>query len=253
MYLYCNRPSKSAYNLAKGLGVKRLRKGIFANYGEEIINWGCTEFPDETYELIVNPPYAVKQVSNKLKFFELMQGTGLTPTYYTNVYGNKLIASYEKTYPIVCRTVLNGHSGKGIVLSNSLEELVEAPLYVEYKKKKYEFRIHIMNGEVIDIQQKKRRLEVDREAVNWQIRNHKNGWCYAREIDPGLRHKVIECERYAKTAMFMTNLDFGAVDVIWSAEDNRPYVLEINTAPGLEGKTLDIYVKAIREHYGNMR
>jgi D-alanine-D-alanine ligase-like ATP-grasp enzyme len=38
-----------------------------------------------------------------------------------------------------------------------------------------------------------------------------------------------------------TGLDFGAVDVIWNAQKEKPYVLEINTAPGLEGQTIADY------------
>jgi len=29
--------------------------------------------------------------------------------------------------------------------------------------------------------------------------------------------------------------------VIWNVQENRPYVLEINTAPGLEGSTVTDY------------
>ena len=41
-------------------------------------------------------------------------------------------------------------------------------------------------------------------------------------------------------------LDFGAVDVIYNGHSNRAYVLEINTAPGLTGTTLDNYAAALR-------
>ena len=36
-------------------------------------------------------------------------------------------------------------------------------------------------------------------------------------------------------------LDFGAVDVIWNEHESKAYVLEINTAPGLEGSTVEDY------------
>jgi D-alanine-D-alanine ligase-like ATP-grasp enzyme len=36
-------------------------------------------------------------------------------------------------------------------------------------------------------------------------------------------------------------LDFGAVDIIYNAKRNECYVLEVNTAPGLEGTTVEKY------------
>ena len=41
----------------------------------------------------------------------------------------------------------------------------------------------------------------------------------------------------ALACLAKTGLDFGAVDVIYT-KDERVYVLEINTAPGLEGQTV---------------
>ena len=45
-------------------------------------------------------------------------------------------------------------------------------------------------------------------------------------------------------------LDFGAVDVV--ERQNKAYVLEVNTAPGLVGTTLEKYVDAIREYAEDM-
>jgi hypothetical protein len=39
-------------------------------------------------------------------------------------------------------------------------------------------------------------------------------------------------------------LDFGAVDLIWNENQNVVYVLEVNTAPGMEGTTLENYCDA---------
>ena len=39
--------------------------------------------------------------------------------------------------------------------------------------------------------------------------------------------------------------DFGAFDVIYNQKKNQAFVLECNTAPGIEGTTLDNYVEAI--------
>lgn len=141
---------------------------------------------------------------------------------------------------VVCRTKLQGHSGAGIVLAAREEDVVvDCPLYVKYIKKAKEFRVHVAFGEVIDVQQKKRRADFEGET-DYAIRNHARGWIYAREEieEPaGLREQ-------ATRAILTLGLDFGAVDIIYNQHYNQCYVLEVNTAPGLEGTTVEKYTNA---------
>ena len=51
----------------------------------------------------------------------------------------------------------------------------------------------------------------------------------------------------ATKAFEITGLDFGAVDVIYNERQSAAYVLEINTAPGLEGTTDTDYAQMLRE------
>lgn len=120
------------------------------------------------------------------------------------------------------------------------DELVDAPLYVQYVKKKEEFRLHFFRGEMFDVQRKARRIE--EENPNWQIRNHANGFIYQRN-DIELPAGMVEV---AAKIFNGTGLDFGAVDTIYNAHDERSYVLEINTAPGLTGTTLEKYVEILK-------
>ena len=46
-------------------------------------------------------------------------------------------------------------------------------------------------------------------------------------------------------AIKVLGLDFGAVDIIYNKQEDKWYVLEVNTAPGIYGTTLDKYVNAI--------
>src|SRR5690606_32924060 len=78
--------------------------------------------------------------------------------------------------------------------------------------------------------------------VNFMIRNHRNGFIFQRnEITI-----PADVEVQATKAFEASGLDFGAVDVIWNEHEGRAYVLEINSAPGLEGTTLDNYVAAFK-------
>ena len=256
MYVYSyNRYSKSARALARELRASIIHKDSNNSpiENDKVINWGATSFTLDRELMgniyVYNEPNAVKVVSNKLSFFGMMEGTGLTPQFWTDP------EELDDNTLIVARTVLNGHSGRGIIIkdSNKLEELDEdklneflaAPLYVEYKKKKYEFRVHIFRGEVFDIQQKARRRSIPDDQVNWQVRNHKNGFIYKRELDAPLLIRT-ECAQAAWLCMDRVAIDFGAVDVIWNEQEQRPYVLEINTAPGLSGTTLTNYVNVFR-------
>lgn len=247
--------SKSAKALAEALGAKRLKltnSKFKAKYDDLIINWGNSgvseyaeamtrhlEYPDNVRFLNWYSPWLAR-ATNKLEFFRHFTGRDWLPQFWTQPEDIP-----HEEYPIVCRTVLNGHSGDGIVIANSPADLVPAPLYVKYIKKKEEYRVHIGtyndgagNNEscVIDVQQKKRRL--NHPNPNWQVRNHANGFIYAREnVDPPISvvSAAVEC-------LEGSGLDFAAIDVIWNEHESKAYVLELNTAPGLEGTTLESYV-----------
>lgn len=154
----------------------------------------------------------------------------------------------EEGFQVVARTILNGNSGAGIVFLEEahLEEpVVNAPLYVKYVPKKQEYRVHVFRGEVVDVQRKARRKDVADENVNWKIRNHDNGFIFARGEALGDVPEDVLVQ--SKLAVAACGLDFGAVDVIFSDKEQAAYVLEINSAPGLSGSTLDGYVQRFRE------
>lgn len=130
-----------------------------------------------------------------------------------------------------------------ITSTDSLEEC-DAPLYVKYIKKQQEYRVHVFNGSVIDVQRKMRRTDTPTEEVNWKIRNHSNGFIFGRE---GVELPTSATDMCV-AAVQAIGLDFGAVDVIYNERSDTYYVLEVNTACGLIGTTLDKYKTAILEY-----
>ena len=244
-----NMRSQSVKNLQQALQkvvdipVLRIKKDSTKyqpRYTDYILNWGCSQkWPFITHD----EKYGNQLAVDKLTFFTAISK-------YNNIVGDldkinlpNWTDNYETArslqYPIMCRTILNGHSGSGIVLANTDKDLVECPLYVEYKKKKNEYRVHVFNGKVIDITQKRTRK--DAEFVDTKIRNFKNGWIYARE-NLEIPHDL---ELQALRVVGVLGLKFGAVDLIWNEYENKSYVLEVNTAPGVVGTTLTNYVNAI--------
>lgn len=232
--------SRSARALADALGgrVLRLRNSRYrARPGDVIINWGSSRTTDRVGEAEMRNAYSrIRWVSDKLKFFMLIRETDpdILPTFWID---NSEIS--ENEYPVVCRTVLDGHSGAGIVIANSPDELVDAPLYVKYIKKQQEYRVHVGNpNTIIAVQRKARDRSVADEDVDWMVRNHKNGFNFVRNGFTA-PEQVIDV---AQRAIVATGLDFGAVDVVFNEREGRAYVLEINSAPGLEGQTVQDYV-----------
>jgi D-alanine-D-alanine ligase-like ATP-grasp enzyme len=87
------------------------------------------------------------------------------------------------------------------------------------------------------------RLDIPRERVNFKIRSYENGWVFCRENI----QKPDDLEAVSIAAVSAIGLTFGAVDVIYNEKQNKCFVLEVNTAPGLTGTTINSYATAIME------
>lgn len=240
--------SASAKALAEALGVKRIKAEGSKFKGaahKVIINWGCSKLPAELLKCrVLNSPEAVSKASCKLASFKAMAEAGVSIPRFVTHYDDALEMSQEgKT--VVARTILRGHSGAGIVVIEPEQQVVNAPLYVEYIPKKEEYRIHVFNGEVVDVQRKARKKDVPDDQVNWKVRNLANGFIFARgeEALGNIPQDVLD---QAVKAVAALGLDFGAADVVYNDKQGKAYCLEVNTAPGLSGSTLDGYVKQLK-------
>lgn len=142
----------------------------------------------------------------------------------------------ESGSPVVCRTLLRASEGRGITIAETNDELVPAPLYTRYVKKKKEFRVHVLHGKVIDVQEKRKRKEYagDRDT---RVRNTANGYVFCRDglVEPeGLRELAIR-------ATSVLGYHLGAVDIAFNEHHSQLVVLEVNANPGLTGTTLENY------------
>ena len=251
LYSY-NENSGGAKELSKSLGIRRIKHENSSYKGSPnniVINWGSRTVTDEIRKsTLLNPPEAIAKCSDKLKFFNLCASVHYEedkpriPNFTTDgEEAKKWVANGDI---VVARKTLVGHSGEGIEFMEASHpnSFVEAPLYVEYIKKKDEYRVHFVQGAIIAIQRKALKEEMKREAkyINWRVRNLANGFIYARNnITPP--PDVVE---QAKKVIKVSGLDFGAIDIIWNEKGRKAYVLEVNTAPGLTGETLVDYSTA---------
>lgn len=241
--------SKSAKVLALGIGAKRIfpddRSRFVARTTDVIVNWGASSLsPRLSRGRIINPPEAIELASNKLRAFNTFQYNDVPTPRFTN--DSSVAGTWIQEGAIVfCRTKLSGHSGNGIVVATSEDELVRAPLYTEGLDKKKEYRLHVVGERVVDFQQKRKRSQEDGQeelVFDEHIWNHGTNRVFCR------RNVVVPetAQEIAVKAIKALGLDFGAVDMVLDTSGDW-YVLEVNTAPGLEGTTGDTYVYNINQ------
>jgi glutathione synthase/RimK-type ligase-like ATP-grasp enzyme len=221
--------------LADVLGGKVLKKEgstYIRRPGDIIINWGDSNAGNLS---CLNLAGNVATAANKLASFRRFQDAGVsTPSFAADV------SQVNWKGLTVVRHKLSGHSGEGIELRDA-GDLPSAPLYVQYVPKKAEYRVHVVGKRVVLVQRKARDPRCDNP--NWKVRNHGNGFIFVRnDVNP-----PVGVEEQAIKATGALGLDFGAVDIIWNEERQRAYVLEVNTAPGLEGSTVDDYASGFRQ------
>ncbi len=236
--------SASAKALADALGIKRAKREGNPLRTECFINWGSSVVHRDIIltgpMIYLNMNENVGWASNKLETFKRLEGRVATPPWTEDVV--EASGWLAEDIPVCVRHKLNGHSGEGLVIHNPLDgELPEAPLYTYYMKKQQEYRIHVFQGKVIFQQRKARKKDIPDDQINWQIRNHGNGFIFAHEgVDV-----APDGQQAAINAVNGLGLDFGAVDLIWHPNTGFT-VLEVNTACGLEGKTLEVYVQTFK-------
>lgn len=189
---------------------------------------------------ILNLVSACQRSSNKLAAFTKWKADGVATVEWTT---DRAVANeWCKKHIVFSRTLLNAHSGRGIIVNPiGTEQVAAAPLYTKYMKKKREFRVHVFEGCVIDVVEKRRRSGIVMDNNSGLIRNFTNGWVFCRD---GIVRPA-DLDNLAIKACSSLGLSFGAVDVVFNEHYNKCYVLEVNTAPGLEGSTIESYANAI--------
>ena len=235
--------SEGASNIADGLGVLKLKpdSSIKLTPADLVINWGCSVLPVWTPHLWLNHPTFVEKAINKQRAFECFKLKGVSIPPVTTSYEEAITWFSQKNAAVVQRQLLTSNSGKGIKLALTSEELEKekTKLYVKYIPKSAEYRVHIFQENVIDIQEKRKKNGwKENEKYSSKIRSHKNGWVFCRD-NIAIPEKCLE---EAIKAVASLNLDFGAVDVIYNTYKDTAYVLEVNTSPGIEGETMFSYV-----------
>lgn len=236
-----NMGSAGAKALAQAIGAKRTKAEKRFGRGVTLVNWGRSDLIARGFpKRVLNPANAIIQATDKLKCLNRLAEAGVSRVEHTT---NMEIARQwtRQGFMVYGRKLLNASQGKGIILISNERELVACPMYTKGIAKSHEYRVHVFQGQILDVTKKRRRNQAERSDF---IKNLANGWVYCREgIE--IPENLLECAKNAVTAL---GLDFGAVDLLY--RQGVPYVLEINTAPGLQGTTLTKYVQAFSQLKG---
>lgn len=228
-----NLGSAGAKALALGIGAKRTPARKRFKRDALLINWGRSDMVVQGFPYkVLNKPEKVIRATNKLFCLNRLKEAGVSAVEHTV---NALAATVwvAKGGVVYGRQLLNASQGKGIVIFENDAIVTRCPLYTKGVLKAHEYRVHVFQDKILDVTKKRRRNNIDR---NDYIKNLANGWVYCREgIE--IPDNLLQC---AKDAIKALELDFGAVDILY--HKGVPYVLEINTAPGLQGTTLAKYV-----------
>lgn len=238
------RFSNSAKLVARLMGIRRIRvrnSRYRSRPGDKIINWGSntkTARVSASYLRWFNQP-PLKGI-NKLTCFNVLKQANVSIPEYTT---RRNDVDAGSTW--LARHTVTGSGGRGITIIEPGHRIVDAPLYVKYIPKKYEVRIHVSKGVTFDVQQKMFRRGTGGD-VNHKIRSHDNGFIFVRYGLSIPTAALNKCKAEAEKAVVALGMDFGAVDVIFNEYQDKAFVLEVNSSPGVENSTANNYVTMLR-------
>jgi len=198
---------------------------------EYTFRWGCTSnIPNDT--IIVNEAKAIHYVADKRQFRLDTAAKDLAPKTWESFYDGdewgQLDEGQPHYQPLIVRRATH-HQGRFLHVPKTYDEMYaickrygEGNYYIsEYIPKVAEFRVFIVQGRVVWVAQK---TPANPDAVAWNVAQG------GRFDNVRFDQWPLRAIRVAREAFLLSGLDFGGVDVMVDA-DNKPYVLEINSAP----------------------
>lgn len=207
----------------------------FFEENDVVINWGHSK-----PMWLLNKPSAVAKAVHKVKCFKELQKAGI-PIPHFDIWP-WLTPSEEQ--PMIGRLLVKSAGGNGIVVMTDPTQVdTSCKLYTRYIEPIRECRVHVFQDKVIHLQEKKKR-KVWAGPRHKYIRSHQFGWVFIN-FDVEVPQ---DAQEIGVAAIKALGLDFGAVDMVQSKQDSKWYVLEVNTAPGLEPCFLEKYLNEFQAY-----
>jgi hypothetical protein len=236
LYKMAGRPT--GREIGRGLGLPFGTSPYFCRTRENwevAIRWGGAESPERDTHRTLNKASGIRN-SGKITTFRLLSDADIPIPEWTC--DPHVAIQWGVTY--LGRTTTD-RGGRGInIYSPGEAPNGRHPLYVQLVPNCREYRLHVVQGEVVSLQRKYlERPEAD--AHEGIIKNHENGYVFKtpeRDLNKSRKDAAI-------AAVECLGLDFGAVDLVID-ENGKEYVLEVNTAPALSPKRIEQYLTALR-------
>lgn len=188
---------------------------------------------------VINSQSALNNNADKMAALRQLDEAGVQVPNYTQSrddFGDTI------DYPILGREESHARGEDiNLILQWRDAYLTDNDFFVEYIPTELEYRMHVVDGEVIKIHEKRKQSDAPNHPF---IRNSETGYIFMepRETPPP--------DQLAIDAVGALSLDFGAVDVIREEGTGDHYVLEVNSAPSLDEANMERYGSAIADMIG---
>lgn len=200
--------------------------------GEVLLRWGSQRGEDGNFTHVINPTPALRNASDKLRAFQLMEEAGVPIPKYTNFRHD----TYGWGDGAILGRTRHGARAQGItVYEGAWAAQSGHQLYTQYIDNDREYRLHVVGDEIVRVQRKY--LDFPEQRTSEFIKNYANGYRF-RAPQRRLNH---DREEAAIKAVKALGLHFGCVDMVIDRE-GVCYVLEVNTAPSCSPLTAGAYV-----------
>lgn len=213
-----------------------------------VINFGHTEIAGRVKDAtIINHPSAVENCADKIAMKIFMQSLVTTPPFGVD---------FKQTPALPLVVKRKAHSrGKGMSLINSQYELdaikyrfdLDRYYWEQFIVFDREFRVHCSrhSGEIFATEKVRRRAAT---GPNW-IRNLESCRYKAKFIrPPGWETLLEEC----KSLLNALGLDLGGLDIGYNVAQAKFYIIECNSACGMEDNTRAAYTKELNAICGKI-
>lgn len=233
--------SFSARLLATKLGLKV----TVSNFITEVptIRYGNSRNSFNENDTHWNHPDAIKICGNSYNFSEFSKKNEIRSPQYIPI---NSFEDYE--YPFLLRRAFH-MGGRDIHFIESYDdflkfkdvESLDGWYYVPFIKSDLELGIHIINNKVLRIFKK-----VDNGNVKSNfIRSAKMGYHY--HLISNNDDNFATAQNVVLSAFEKIGLGFGRADIGYNSAKRTYYIFEINTAPGLNVNTAELYATQLRE------
>lgn len=240
---------------------------------------------------VLNHPNNIRRNRNKFKTLGLLKDANVAVADFVSAEKVKAEIGKKVSLPLVGRTNYHqGGKGFWLCLTKShVENAIRegAQYFQNYIDIVDEYRVHVFRGKVIHAQKKVRRnnmeeayvkqhadkikdyaqkgdVKIDENTLKYAlqrvakehqnadmiVRSNRRGWKFSNiKLSPN-KAKEKALIDVSISALGPIGMDFGAVDCCLDS-DGKAWIIEINSGPGLEGKTFEAYLARFEEELNN--